>query len=70
VSFSSMLAADNPLDEKLEELLLVSQDADLRPRDRAGYLEGFETQVARELDQIDVPRSRSITLTARNGDIP
>jgi len=70
VSFSSMLAADNPLDEKIEELLLVSQDADLRPRDRAGYLEGFETQVARELDQIDVPRSRSITLTARNGEIP
>ncbi|HSH61185.1 MAG TPA: DUF6049 family protein, partial [Acidimicrobiales bacterium] len=70
VSFSSMLAADNPLDERLEELLLVSQGADLRPRQRSSYLEGFERQIARELDQIAVPRSRSITLTARNGEVP
>ncbi len=70
VSFSSMLAADNPLDEQLEEFLLVSQSADLGARQRSRYLEGFETQIARELDQIDVPRSRSITLTARNGEIP
>ncbi len=70
VSFSSMLGADNPLDERLEELLLVSQGADLRPRQRSSYLEGFETQITRELDQIAVPRSRSITLTARNGEVP
>lgn len=70
VSFSSMLTADNPLDEKLEEVLLVSEGADLRPRQRSAYLEGFESQIAHELDQIDVPRSRSITLTARKGEIP
>jgi hypothetical protein len=70
VSFSSMLGADNPLDERLEELLLVSQGADLRPRDRSKYLEGFESQIARELGQIVVPRTRSVTLTARNGEIP
>jgi len=70
VSFSSMLAADNPLDERLEELLLVSEDADLRPRQRSDYLEGFDAQLTHQLDQIDVPRSRSITLTARNGEIP
>jgi len=70
VSFSSMLAPDNPLDERLEEVLLTSQDADLSPRERSSYLDGFEAQIAHQLDQIDVPRSRSITLTARNGEIP
>ncbi|MDQ3570725.1 MAG: DUF6049 family protein, partial [Actinomycetota bacterium] len=69
-SFSSMLTADNPLDERLEELLLVSQGADLRPSRRSDYLRGLEARIDGQLDLIDVPRSRSITLTAREGEIP
>ena len=69
-AFSSMLSADNPLDDELEELLLVSEGADLRPRQRTAYLEGLQARIDGQLGLINVPRNRSITLTARTGEIP
>lgn len=69
-AFSSMLEAHNPLDEELEELLLASQGAELRPRQRSAYLDGLEAKIDGQLDLIDVPRDRSIRLTARTGEVP
>lgn len=69
-SFSTMLAPENPLDEKLEELLLVSEGADVRPRQRMAYLEALESAIVGQLQMINVPSSRSVTLTARTGEIP
>ena len=69
-AFSGMLGPENPLDEHLEELLLTSQGAELRPRQRSAYLDGVQDGIDRELKLIDVPRDRSITLTARTGEVP
>jgi len=68
--FGSMLAADNPIDDELEEVLLVSQTADVRGRQRTAYLNGVERRIDNELKQLAVPRTRTITLTARRGEIP
>ena len=69
-AFSSMLEPENPLDDRLGELLLTSQGVDLRPRQRSEYLEGLQARIDGELDLIDVPGNRSVTLTARRGEIP
>lgn len=69
-AFSTILEPDNPLDEQLEELLLTSQGAALRPRQRLAYLNGLQQGIDRQLDLIELPRNRSMTLTARTGEIP
>lgn len=69
-SFSSMLDSANPLDDGFEEQLLVAQSRDLRPRQRVAYLEGLHRRVGRELSLVRVPEARTITLTARRGEIP
>lgn len=69
-SFGSMLDADNTLDDSIEPLLLVAEGADLRSRERTGYLRGLERRIGAEMARIRVPPDRSITLTARTGVIP
>lgn len=69
-SFAAMLDTDNPRDDTLEEVLLAGQSADLTPRRRAAYLDGVESLIAKELSFVRVPQDRSITLTARRGEIP
>lgn len=69
-SFSGMLDAANPLDDRFEEQLLVSQSSELRARPRTAYLDGLAQQVDRELGRVRVPEGRTITLTARRGEIP
>lgn len=68
--FSSIIEAANPLDEALEELLLVAQAARLRAAQRAAYLDGVNTMINNQIALIQVPPNRSITLTARTGEIP
>jgi hypothetical protein len=70
VSFASMLDADNTIDDDLEELLLASESADLRGRQRTQYLDGVDKRIGAEVAHIQVPASRTITLTARRGEIP
>ncbi|HVE46001.1 MAG TPA: DUF6049 family protein [Acidimicrobiales bacterium] len=68
--FSSIIDATNPLDDALEELLLVAQGADLRPGRRAAYLNGVAQRINSQIGLIQVPPNRSVTLTARTGEIP
>ena len=55
---------------ELEERLLVAESADLRPRARDEHLDGFNRRIDEQIERIHIPRSRSITLTAREGEIP
>jgi hypothetical protein len=56
--------------ERMDKTLLAGESSDLRPRDRTRYLEGAAGQLATELQGITMPQNRSITLTAREGEIP
>ncbi len=69
-AFASAVEATNPVLDRLDRTLLVSQSADLRSRDRLRYLEGVQQQVRAEISRIAMPQNRSITLTAREGEIP
>ncbi|HVM09919.1 MAG TPA: DUF6049 family protein [Acidimicrobiales bacterium] len=68
--FASIVAADNPDLDVFERALLISQSGDLRPSARASYLRTVDRRIDEQLDQIDMPQSRSITLTAREGELP
>jgi len=70
VSFASMLAPENALDDRMEQLLLVAEGAGLRARIRQDYLTGMTTRVRSQTSAVQVPSHRSITLTARTGEIP
>ena len=55
----------------LEDRLLVAQSSELpSPRDRQAYVDAVEAGIADSLDAIEMPEGRSITLTARRGQIP
>lgn len=68
--FSSIIDSANPLDDALEELVLVAQGAQLRSARRAAYLDGVVSAIDDQIGLIQVPPNRSITLTARTGEIP
>lgn len=69
-AFASAVDPANPVLDRLDRTLLASQSSDLRARDRIRYLEGVEEQVGDEISRIAMPQNRSITLTAREGEIP
>jgi hypothetical protein len=68
--FATMLEADNQLDDELEELLLASESADLRGRPRTQLIDAVERRITAEVRHLAVPSSRTVTLTARRGEIP
>ena len=56
---------------RLEERLLIAQSSELRTtRQRNAYLEAVEGGIGDQLEAIEMPQGRSITLTARRGQIP
>ena len=66
-----MLGPTNALSGSLDERLLVAQSADLRSaRQRDLYLQGVQATIDAQLDAVDMPEGRSITLTSREGEIP
>lgn len=69
-AFASALEATNPILDRLDRMILVSQSIDLRNQERMRYLEGATEQVKSEVSKIEMPEHRSITLTAREGDLP
>jgi hypothetical protein len=70
-AFGSMLDGDNAIDDELEEVLLTAQSSDLRSsRQRTLYLNGVGRRIDDELKHLAVPPNRTITLTARRGEIP
>ena len=69
-AFASIVAPDNPVLGRLDRTLLASQSSDLRSRERSSYLAAVSDQVATHLSAIEMPEDRSITLTARTGELP
>jgi len=71
VALGSVLGATNAVSGDLGERLLVSQSADFRSaRQRDPYLAGVQQAIDEQLGAIEIPQNRSITLTARRGEIP
>ena len=70
VAFASMLTPDNTLDDEIEQLLLVAESAGLRSGRRQAYLDGVDAGIRAQTSSVQVPDHRSITLTARTGEIP
>jgi len=69
-AFASALQPGNPVITRMNLTLLASQSGDLRSRSRTRYLVGVRDQIHLELAGISMPQNRSITLTAREGEIP
>lgn len=69
-AFASALEPTNPVLTRIELTLLTTASADLRSRARARYLQGVREQIDAELAGLSMPQNRSITLTAREGEIP
>lgn len=69
-AFSSMLSPGNGLGETIEELLLAAEGTGLRSRQQRAYLRGMQRRIESETALIQVPGNRSVTLTARTGEIP
>ncbi|HEX2700372.1 MAG TPA: DUF6049 family protein [Acidimicrobiales bacterium] len=70
VGFASMLAPENALDDRMEQLLLLAEGAGLRSDRRADFLRGLDERIRSQAASVLVPSHRSITLTARTGEIP
>lgn len=72
--FASAVDTTDPLGaavlDRLDRTLLAATSSDLRSRDRARYVAGVDDQLDDQLAAIDMPENRSITLTARDGEIP
>jgi len=70
-AFGSIVDPANVVHAALAEQLLVAESIDLRPGRRwSSYIDGVDHAVTAQLRRIQLPRARSITLTARDGAIP
>jgi hypothetical protein len=70
-SLGSVLGSGNTTSAVIEERLLLAESADLKAkRQRDGYVEGAKRLIQDQLNDIQMPQGRSITLTARTGEIP
>jgi hypothetical protein len=56
--------------DRMERTLLAAQSSSLRARQRSTYLDGVRRQVDREIATLRMPSDRTITLTAREGELP
>jgi hypothetical protein len=56
--------------DTLDRALLTALSADLDTDERAAHLAGVERAITRRLASVAVPRSRTLTLTAREGEVP
>ena len=68
--FASVLGRENPLPERLSDRLLVSQSIELRAGRRSAYLDAVNATIKDQMARIKLPTGRTITLTAREGEIP
>ena len=68
--FGGLVDPGTPVFVNLDEGLLVAQSIDLRASQRRTYTAEVDTRIDKQLSMIRVPASRSITLTAREGEIP
>lgn len=69
-SLVSVLSPFNPIVEQVDRTILASESSQLRRSGRTQLLAGADGQIDAVLDKVSLPGSRSITLTAREGEIP
>lgn len=70
-SLATILDTPSAVSSLLDERLLAAQSAELDgAKARRSYVSGVETSINDQLSQIQMPSGRSITLTARRGQIP
>ena len=70
LSLATVLDGPTPGSTLLEDRLLVAESSDLRnARARQSYLTAVETGINDHLGAIEMPQGRSITLTARRGQM-
>jgi hypothetical protein len=68
--FVSVLGRENPLPDRLRDNLLVSQSVDLRSSRRVTYIDAVNATIKSQMARVKLPTGRTITLTAREGEIP
>jgi hypothetical protein len=70
-SLGSVLGSGNTSSAVIEEQLLVAESSELQTRrQREAYVAGTNRGIQAQLNAIEMPEGRSITLTARTGEIP
>ncbi|HZT66168.1 MAG TPA: DUF6049 family protein [Acidimicrobiales bacterium] len=69
-AFATALAQPVGAVATMGDLVLESEADGLSARQRAGFLSGAEQLLSTETRQVQVPRARSLTLTARDSVIP
>lgn len=69
-AFASTVEPGNAAVSRIERTLLASMSTDVKPRNRGAFLDGADEQITRQLRRIQMPQNRSITLTARKGELP
>ena len=69
-SFGSLVDPGNPVESRLDRALLSSQAAGLPAARRRALIESVSRGIDAEFSQLSLPGNRSVTLTARTGEIP
>jgi hypothetical protein len=69
-AIGSTLPVNSPEYDALDRRLLTAESADLTSAARAQCLGSLERGMQRMIDAVLVPRSRTLTLTAREGEVP
>ncbi|MBI2709848.1 MAG: hypothetical protein HYX34_09150 [Actinobacteria bacterium] len=69
-SFASLLPKADPLPAALDQRLDVSAADDLRPAQRLAYPAAVLAAIGRRTAAIDAPARQTVTLTARDTDLP
>lgn len=68
--FTTLAGPSNPLVDDLERRTLASGSLRLRPVQRRAYLSSTTRTIRGETALVGAPRSQTVTLTSRDGDIP
>jgi hypothetical protein len=69
-AIGSTLPVNSPEYDALDRRLLTAESADLTSATRIDRLASLERGIQRMVDAVLVPRSRTLTLTAREGEVP
>ena len=69
-AFGSLVEPSNPVENALDRVLLSSQSSDLSRPQRTAYVDAVGAGIESQFALVSLPENRSVTLTARAGEIP
>ena len=69
-AFRSIFGADDPSVTTVANLMATAQDRSLSAAEQAGYASDASHRIDADLHKISVPKPRSLTVTARQANIP